>query len=314
MIGAGAVGLGVASCLLAGGVGVRLFVRDRQSRDALASKGIHRSGLFGEVQFGPDRICVETDLLGLEEGDEELWLVCVKSAANLELARKVGAHWRKRAGAPGVVLFQNGWGNAETYAAVIPPRHIFNARVITGFERLSISQVEITVHADSIHIGSLFGAPLDSILPLCRAIHSGGIPCEPSLEIEKDLWAKLLYNVLLNPLGALVGVPYGFLAKHPETRAIMRGLAEEVFSLLDASGHCTHWQSAEEYLSTFYGKLLPPTEKHESSMLQDLRSGRLTEIDALCGAVCQLAEAHQLSVPLNEALTVLIHAAETRRL
>lgn len=312
MIGAGAVGLGVASCLLSSGVGVRFFVRGRDHRDALESEGLCRTGLFGRAQFGPAAFSVEDDLARIETGDEDFWLICVKSAANPDLASQIGAHFRRRVETPKIVLFQNGWGNAETYAEFIPRQEIYSARVITGFERRSASRVEITVHADSIHVGSLFGGDLEKIVPLTQAIHKGGIPCEPSRAIERDLWAKLLYNVLLNPLGALLGVAYGALAERPEIRAIMQCLAEEVFCVLDASGYRTHWRTPEDYLAAFYGELLPPTKRHESSMLQDLRAGRRSEIDALCGAVCDLAEVHRLQVPLNRALTDLMHAAEKR--
>ena len=47
VIGAGAVGLGLASCLLESGVNVRLVVRSSRQRAALEREGIRRSGLFG---------------------------------------------------------------------------------------------------------------------------------------------------------------------------------------------------------------------------------------------------------------------------
>jgi len=313
VIGTGAVGLGIGSCLLASGVGVRFVVRSREHREALESEGISRTGLFGDVRFGPESFRVADELEADDSEGDDHWLVCAKSTASAELAQQVAGLLRKRGKMPPVVLFQNGWGNAEVFAESIPRQQVFNARVITGFERRGTSQVEVTVHADAIHIGSLFGASLSPILPLAEAIDRGGIPCQPSNEIEKDLWAKVLYNVLLNPLGALLRVPYGVLGERRETRAIMQCLAEEIFELLDVTGHRTHWRDAEEYLETFYGKLLPPTLKHESSMLQDLRAGRRSEIDALCGAITKLARDHEVGAPLNEALTDLIHAAEARR-
>jgi 2-dehydropantoate 2-reductase len=172
--------------------------------------------------------------------------------------------------------------------------------------------VEVTVHADAIHVGSLFGADLTAIEGLCGAIRKGGIPCEPSREIAEDLWAKVLYNCLLNPLGALVGVPYGMLGEREETRAIMEAVAREVFAVMESAGFHTHWPSAEAYLESFYAELLPATALHESSMLQDLRAGRKTEIDALNGAVAKLASQHSVPAPVDRALATLIRAAEDR--
>jgi 2-dehydropantoate 2-reductase len=47
-------------------------------------------------------------------------------------------------------------------------------------------------------------------------------------------------------------------------------------------------------------------------MLQDLRAGRRTEIDALSGAVADLASRHEVKAPINSALATLIRAAEGR--
>ena len=146
--------------------------------------------------------------------------------------------------------------------------------------------------------------------PLCEAIGQGGIPCRSSTEIERDLWAKVLYNALLNPLGALVGVPYGTLGERPQTRAIMETIARETFQVMQAAGFETHWSSADDYLATFYADLLPPTASHQSSMLLDLRAGRGSEIGQLSGAIAELARAHGVPAPVNRALFDLIRGAE----
>ena len=59
----------------------------------------------------------------------------------------------------------------------------------------------------------------------------GGDEVVKKQDIERDLWAKLLYNCALNPLGALIGVPYGELGRHRETRAILEAVVHEIFGL-----------------------------------------------------------------------------------
>lgn len=49
---------------------------------------------------------------------------------------------------------------------------------------------------------------------------------------------------------------------------------------------------------------------HRSSMLQDLESGRRTEIDALNGFALQLARKHGISLPVNDMLWSLTKASE----
>ena len=45
-------------------------------------------------------------------------------------------------------------------------------------------------------------------------------------------------------------------------------------------------------------------------MLQDLRAGRRTEIEALCGAVERLGAAHGVETPVVSALATLVRTAE----
>jgi 2-dehydropantoate 2-reductase len=171
--------------------------------------------------------------------------------------------------------------------------------------------VEITVHADAIHIGSLFSGDVSVVEPLCRAIHAGGIPCEKTDSIGEDLWAKMLYNCALNPLGAILRVPYGALADEASTRMLMSQIVEEVFAVMSAAGYRTHWRRPEEFLKVFYGQLVPDTAEHESSMLQDISAGKRTEIEALNGAVLKLAKRYGIEVPYNRAVHNLIRFIES---
>jgi 2-dehydropantoate 2-reductase len=120
----------------------------------------------------------------------------------------------------------------------------------------------------------------------------------------------MLYNCALNPLGAILRVPYGALAAQPTTRELMNRIIEEVFAAMEAAGYCTHWRLPSEFIIAFYDKLVPDTAEHESSMLQDIMAGRRTEIDALTGAVTELARQHGLAVPYNHAVYDLVKFVE----
>ena len=122
----------------------------------------------------------------------------------------------------------------------------------------------------------------------------------------------MLYNCALNPLGALTNRRYGELTTESGTRAIVESVIHEIFGVLAARGVSLPWQDAAEYLEKFHTELIPPTAAHESSMLQDLRAGRPTEIEALCGAVERLAEEAGLKTPINSALATLVREAESK--
>jgi 2-dehydropantoate 2-reductase len=212
------------------------------------------------------------------------------------------------------VLCQNGWGNAEVFTTFFEREQVYNARIITGFQRPNNHTVVITVHADAIRVGNLFGYSSSCAEQLCKSITEGGIPCVVTDEIEKYLWAKMLYNCALNPLGALLDVPYGVLAENESTRHIMCHIVQEVFTVMTAADYETHFQTAAAFLNVFYDKLVPDTAEHRSSTLQDIKAGRQTEIEALNGAVIKLARKHGIDVPYNSVVFHLVKSLEARNL
>lgn len=296
--GGGAVGLGIASCLLKSGCRVDILAR-QNTVSSLRDRGLVRTGIFGEYHAPASSFGCCQALNDVRENTYDYILVCTKSFDSLAAARDLSAHNSLFDDETKIVLFQNGWGNADAFLPFFTKQRIYNARVITGFHRPSNHKVEITVHADAIHIGSLFHSDVPSLEDLCEAITKGDMPCMVTAEIAKDLWAKMLYNCALNPLGAILDVPYGALAESAFTRNIMGHILEEVFDVMIAAGYEAHCKSAEDFLRLFYDKLVPDTAEHKSSTLRDIIAKKRTEIDALNGAVIKLAEKHGLDVPHN---------------
>ncbi|NIQ02849.1 MAG: 2-dehydropantoate 2-reductase [Nitrospinaceae bacterium] len=308
--GAGAVGLGIASCLIKQGESADLIGRG-DTVDALRRNGLRRTGIFGELHAPPDAFGVFDSVITLPGKTYDFILVCTKSFDSAGAARQIASvPYLYEADTP-LVLCQNGWGNAEIFAGHFPHTRIKNGRVITGFRRPQLHQVDITVHADALHLGSLFDDAVAPLEPLARAIDAGGIPCAVTHTVSRDLWAKMLYNCMLNALSTIHDVPYGHLGDSPHTRELMEDVAHEVFAVMKAAGYDTHWTSAQEYIDVFYKKQLPPTYDHEPSMLQDVRAGRRTEIDALNGAVVQLGQQHGVPTPANATLTRMIRFMES---
>ena len=325
--GGGAVGLGVASCLLSSGEEVDIIAREG-TVTALRGDGLVRTGIFGTAEFGAEMFGAFASLEGLlrgagrrvRDGDSHIEggpgydyiLICTKSFGSPAAAADLSRRPEILAPAGKIVLFQNGWGNAEIFNEHFPRDQIYSARVITGFKMTAKNVVEVTVHADPIHLGSLFGSDLAPMVPLAGAICRGGIPAEVVPDVGKDLWAKILYNCALNPLGAIFGAPYGVLGEDASSREVMEAVIEEIFSVMEASGYETHWPTPEEYIAVFYEKLLPPTASHESSTLQDIRAGKPTEIDALSGAVVRLGEEAGVPTPVNWTIYKMVLFMEGR--
>ncbi len=307
--GAGAVGLGVASCLLNTGHEVTILGRE-ETISLLKRKGLKRTGIFGDTTALPESFEAVTSLTDIVNGVFDFILVCIKSFDSEKAARDIHAYQRLLSQKSCLILFQNGWGNAEIFIHYFDKKMVCNARVITGFIRPEPNHVDITVHADAIHIGSLFAGNSDKIVSLCAAIALGGIPCDLTEDISGDLWAKMLFNCPLNSVGAVCGVPYGALGKSSWSRKTMERIIREVFLIIKAGGFSTSWESPEAYIKFLYSTLIPRTAEHFSSTLQDLRAGKATEIDALNGAVVRLAKSCGVDVPANETIYNLIKFIE----
>ncbi len=307
--GGGAVGLGAAVSLVNNGEQVTIIDLPETVHE-LRSRGIVQTGILGEHTVSPDSFKAFADIENIPLEKYDYILVCIKSFMSSATAGALHT-WQDIIGEnTPIVLFQNGWGNAEAFIEYFNRDRIFNARVMTGFMKPALHHVDITVHADDVHAGSLFGVSSDILLPLCEALTAGGLSCITTDTIERDLWAKMLYNCALNPLGAMFNVKYERLAASQHSRHIMDSIFDEIFHVIRAAGFSTHWKTADEYREVFYNTLVPATAEHQSSMLQDIRAGRRTEINAMNGAVVALAEENNVEVPVNRTISGMIHFIE----
>jgi len=117
-------------------------------------------------------------------------------------------------------------------------------------------------------------------------------------------------QLLLNPLGAMLEVPYGKLGENEEARDIIRVIIKEIFLVCQALGVTLPYKGADDYYRYLLERLLPPTASHHASMLQDIQAGRMTEIDALNGAISRYAGELGISTPYNDLITNLIKFKE----
>jgi 2-dehydropantoate 2-reductase len=308
--GGGAVGLGLARSLITAGNYVTI-IDVEPTVSALKEKGIVQTGVLGNFAIQPGAFRVYNSLEKIGDSKIDYVCVCIKSYLSGTIAQEL-KQYEHTIGMCPIVLFQNGWGNAEKFIQYFEKDRIFNARVMTGYIKPELHHVEITVHADAIHIGSLYGGDNKKLLSLATELTKGGMPAEITTDVGKDIWAKMLYNCALNPLGAIFNVSYGELGKSEYTKAIMNDIFHEIFETMHKAGYTTHYKNAEEYIDVFYSKLLPSTGEHRSSMLQDIQAKRRTEIDALNGAVVELAKQHGIKTPVNEVVTSLIKFIENK--
>ncbi len=309
-IGCGAVGLGLASALAAAGARPDLTARSRTA-SVLRATGLRRTGVLGDVYIPPEGFNVFRLVAAVPPQAYDLVLVCTKAYDAETVARELAASPWLVTPQTHIVLFFNGIGGAEIFAERFPKDSLYTAKVVTGFEKTGDGDVHVTVHAADLLIGNPFTGECSPVPPLCGLLTAGGIPARPSPDILAETWAKILYNCAVNAPGAIFRTTIGGLAADPHRRRLMESIIREVFAVMASAGFRTHWPDADAYLEVFYGRLIPLTASHETSMSQDLRCGKRTEIDFLNGAIVRLGHRFGIPVPANQSVTEAIRRIES---
>ncbi len=274
--------------------------------DAIRGNGLRISGIWGDHKVSSLN-CAES-AVRFVRGDFDLVVVTVKSYDTQEAAEAVAPLVDENTL---VCSYQNGLGNAEALARVIPPRNVFGARAIYGVWLPEHGHAEVTVIAQPTALGTYDSeTPADRIREIAAAMDTAEIPTVYTDRIATVLWAKVAYNCALNPMSALLDLPYGEVGRRPETRALIEEVIHELYAVGLAMKVPLEPTIPDAYLTLFFDTLLPPTADHYASMREDFRRNRRTEIEALNGAIVRYGDEFQVPTPVNTTLSRLVKARE----
>ncbi len=199
-----------------------------------------------------------------------------------------------------VLSLQNGLGTEKLVRAALRGRGVVLRGITQAgaiFERPGVikymahGQTVIERHARSRQIASMF--------------NRAGLGCELSSDIEFDVWSKLVFNCVVNPITTIIGGEVGAIAD-PRLDPLKQLVINECVTVAAAEGVHLTTDFLPAITKTF------ASSHNIVSMRQDLLRGRRTEIDYLNGAVAQLGARHGIACPVNAALTALIKALEQR--
>jgi 2-dehydropantoate 2-reductase len=260
----------------------------------------------------PEAFTVATDAAAAAGADYVL--VTVKSAATAtaaeELARVLG-------GRPAVVVsFQNGLHNPAVLRAALPGR-----TVLAGMVPYNVLQTAPgTFHRGTA--GALTVADEPAAGGLVAALTASGLAARTAPDIGAIQRAKLLAN-LNNAINALSGLP---LRDQLGQRAFRRCLALcqlEALAAFRAAGlpvarlgpfpapvTARVLGLPDRVFQRLAAASLRVDAQARSSMWEDLRRGRPTEIGSLQGEIVALAAEHGLRAPANARLLELVRDAE----
>ena len=136
-------------------------------------------------------------------------------------------------------------------------------------------------------------------------LQEAGIAARVEPQIAAARLAKLLMNVVINPLAAIFRVPNGAVLELPQ-RPLFDALLAEAWPVLRAEGLALGEDAARERVIA----VARATGANRASMLQDVLAGRRTEIEAITGSLLALAERQGTELPTHRAVFALVRVIE----
>jgi 2-dehydropantoate 2-reductase len=294
IVGTGALGTLFAARLAASGANVTLLGTWKNAIEAFNREGARLLQPDGSGTQFPVR--ATDDPLTCEGAD--LAIVLVKAWQTERAARQLEKCLPEHGLA---VTLQNGLGNRE----------ILSARLGAGRVALGVTTTGATLLGPGLaRIGgegviSLEAHPRSR--ELSGLLRGAGFRVEIVRDTNALVWGKLVINTAINPLTALLRIPNGALLERPGARLVMAALARETAAVATAQGvplPFTDPVSKAEDVAR-------QTAANRSSMLQDVKRGAPTEIDAICGAVVRAGEERGVQAPVNWTMWRLVSALQS---
>lgn len=234
------------------------------------------------------RLTATSDWQKLPQAD--IAIVLVKSWQTANAAAKIAGMLKPEGIA---VTLQNGLGNDVILAETLGETRVF--RGITSMGANLVAPGKLRFGGSGRTLIEWRNNPPEQLQQLADALNAAGIPTEYCDEIELPVWEKLAVNAAINPLTALHNIPNGELLAHADLPVQMELIVREVVEVANARGIKLSFPETWQNVQSVCRK----TGQNISSMLQDVRNGRRTEIDAINGMIVKYGRESGTAVPEN---------------
>ena len=153
----------------------------------------------------------------------------------------------------------------------------------------------------AVAIGELMGHKSPRLLAIAEIFKQAGIPCQLTDDVRKSKWEKMCWNCVFNPLTVIVDDKVAKTLEHPEMLRVIHQIVEEVAAVAASVKVPLSPDMAEKVV-----RWTQEIRDIHTSMYDDWKAGRPTEIDYLNGYIVRLGRELGVPTPVNEALTAMI--------
>ncbi len=302
ILGAGAIGCYFAGQLQASGADVEVIARG-VNLDAIRARGIR---VTGHVEHD---VKVQV-ALSTHARPADLLVSCTKAFALPALGPDIA-----RILAPGGlwVCMVNGipWWYGDQPLQSVDPGGLIRAAVSPTRTMGCVAYLRSTLLEPGVAEytggkGLVVGMPDRTMPPLLQATADiftrAGIATTTTPDIRSAVWNKLFGNVVMNPLSAITGLSIEGLLADAELRRLLAEVIKEAMRVATAEGDKVETDVAQRLA------YMVPLGAFRTSMLQDVDAGRPIELDAILGAMLEVAGRRAVDVPASRRLYAMVAA------
>jgi 2-dehydropantoate 2-reductase len=332
LLGAGAVGGYVGGYLAHAGHDVTLIDLWPAHIEAMRTSGLELSGPEGATRVTPRVLGIGEVSSLVKSAPIDVAFVSVKSYDTEWIATLIKPYLAK----DGCIVSLQNCLNEETIARVIGRERTLGCVVasisVALFEpgRIRRERARRTEGHNVFRVGELDGRTSERASLIAEALQSVD-NATVTTNLIGERWSKLANNAMNSGIGATSGLSAKQGIAHPVLRAFMIDLASEAAGIADRLGHRLEKIAkldARLFVRTANGnqdaraeleqKLIAladtlPSERL-SSMGQDVRKGRRTEIDFLNGYVVDKGLEAGMPTPANARVVEIVHRIEREEL
>jgi 2-dehydropantoate 2-reductase len=299
------VGCGAMGSVYAGlfaSAGHEVWAIDRWAEHVAAMK---RNGLRLEGKSGDRTVKVHATTEAQEAGACDLVVLATKAMHVAAAAESIEPLLGKDTP---VLSIQNGLGGPETAAEILGRERVM-VGVVGGFG----ASMKAPGHAhhngmELVRLGE-FGGPVTPRLKKVEETWSGaGFRVKVFDDIDQLVWEKLICNCAYSGPCGIMEVTIAQVMNDPDLSKISAACAAEGYAVAKAKGVKLGFDDPVAYVRDFGSKI--PNAR--PSVLLDLMAKRKSEIDVINGSIPRVGKQVGVAAPVNEAVTALVKAKETK--
>ena len=156
------------------------------------------------------------------------------------------------------------------------------------------------VEGDRFPVGELDGSESERAKTLCQTLIDAGFRSRVVEDIRSEIWLKAWGNLSFNPISALTHATLLDICRFPDTRTLAANMMKEAQEIAEKLGI--------EFRHTIERRIegAEAVGAHKTSMLQDVEARRSLEVEALIGAVIELARLTNTPSPSIDAVCACV--------